>query len=66
MISKRAKRRARGRRIEARPPYSSAALCIAAVFKADAERAAAWRPVAERLAADFVLFVLQVLPVLDV
>ena len=57
MTSKRAKRRARGRRIEARPPYSSAALALTAVFKADAERAASWRPVAERLAglaADFV------------
>jgi hypothetical protein len=30
MTSKRAKRRARGRRIEARPPYSSTALCMAA------------------------------------
>ena len=54
MISKRAKRRARGRKIEARRPYSSAALCMAAMFKADAERAAAFRPFAERLAADFV------------
>ena len=54
MTSKRAKRRARGRRIEARPPYSSTALCMAAMFKADAERAAAFRPFAERLAADFV------------
>ena len=66
MISKRAKRRARGRRIKARPSYSSAALCMAAMFKADAERAAAFRPLAERLAANYVLFVLQVLPVLDV
>ena len=54
MISKRAKRRARGHKIKARRPYSSAALAMAAVFRADAERAEAWRPVAERLAADFV------------
>ena len=66
MTSKRAKRRARGRRIEAKPPYSSAALAMAAVFRADAQRAAAFRPFAERLAANYVLFVLQVLPVLDV
>ena len=54
MISKRAKRRARGRRIEARPPYSSAALCMAAMFKADAERATAVRQAyADLLAANF-------------
>lgn len=44
MTTKRAQRRAGGRKIEARPPYSSAALALAAVFKADAERAAAFRP----------------------
>jgi hypothetical protein len=50
---KRRKRRARGRKIKARRPYSSAALAMAAAFKADAERAAASRPFAEQLAADF-------------
>ena len=54
MTSKRAKRRARGRRIEARPPYSSAALAMAAEIRCCAERAEAFRPLAERLAADFV------------
>ena len=54
MTSKRARRRARGRRIETRRPYSSAALAMAAAFRSDAERAAAFRPFAERLAVDFV------------
>jgi hypothetical protein len=54
MTSKRAKRRARGRRIEARPPYSSAALALAAAFRADAGRAAAVRQAyADWLAANF-------------
>ena len=65
MTSKRAKRRARGRRIEARPPYSSAALAMAAAFKTDAERAAAFRPFAERLEADFVRQVEAILPFVE-
>ena len=51
---KRRARRSRGRRAETSPPYSSAALAMATVFKADAERASFWRPFAEQLAADFV------------
>jgi hypothetical protein len=51
---KRRARRARGRRIEARLPYSSAALAMAAELRCRAERAEAFRPLAERLAAVFV------------
>lgn len=53
MTSKRAQRRVRGRKIKARPPYSSAALALAAEFKADAERAAAFRPFTQALVVDF-------------